>query len=164
MSLRLLHLEEVNNAIKLLAPLILIGILLIGCEERIYSPDGFRLQEITLKSPQGEKVEVVAEIAQTKEEKRKGLMGRRELKDGHGMLFTFETPFKQSFWMKGTLIPLDILFFDGNGKFVSAETMLPCEKDPCRFYGSEGPAMFALEVPSGFVNEYGVDRGWVMLK
>ncbi len=154
-----------NNAIKLLAPLILIGVLLTGCvEERIFSPHGFRLQEITLKSPRGETVEVVVEIAETMEEKKKGLMGRKELKENHGMLFVSETPFRQSFWMKNTLIPLDIIFFDGNGQFVSYQTMMPCKEDPCRFYESEGQAMFALEVPSGFVNMHGVGDGWKLLK
>jgi hypothetical protein len=144
---------------------VILAVVITACvEERIFSPYGFRLQEVTLKSPSGEKVRVVAEMVETEKEKKKGLMGRKELKDGHGMLFTFETPYKLSFWMKNTFVPLDILFFDVNGKFVSAETMLPCEKDPCRFYESDGQAMFALEVPSGFVNEYGVDRGWELLK
>lgn len=157
--------KEGIRVFSLMLSLLVALFTLTGCvEERIFSPQGFRLQEITLKSPQGEKIEVVVEVAETKEEKKIGLMGREELKDGHGMLFISETPYRQSFWMKNTLIPLDIIFFDGNGKVVSFETMMPCKADPCPFYNSKGAAMFALELPSGFVNEFGVDRGWVMLK
>lgn len=76
------------------------------------------------------------------------------------MLFVSPTEEEQSFWMKNTLIPLDILFFTSSGDFVSSTTMFPCKEDPCPTYVSTGPARFALEVNAGFVKEHGIRKGW----
>ncbi len=154
-----------NNVFKLLAPLILVGALLTGCvEERIYSPDGFRLDEIKLVSPSGEEIELVVEVAETADQRRDGLMGRTELRDGHGMFFIFDSPNRLSFWMKNTLIPLDVIFFDENGKYVSSTSMVPCEADPCQKYSAEGDALYALEVGAGFLGRVGVEEGWRLVK
>ena len=76
------------------------------------------------------------------------------------MLFIFSAPQQLSFWMKNTLIPLDILYFDSEGNFVSSSTMEPCTKDPCATYPSAGPAQYALEVNAGFAVENGINEAW----
>ncbi len=73
----------------------------------------------------------------------------RDLGDLEGMLFVFEAEREGAFWMKNTLIPLDIAFFDGSGELVGSLGMLPCEADPCPLYDIDEPYRFALEVPAG---------------
>lgn len=106
---------------------------------------------VTLLDNDGNLVTIAVEVARTPEEQQKGLMGRTSLDDDQGMLFIFETQRPLSFWMKNTLIPLDILFFDAQGAFVSSATMTPCTADPCKNYPSAGLARYALEVPAGFM-------------
>ena len=79
------------------------------------------------------------------------------------MLFIFEKPQILSFWMKSTVIPLDILFFDEGGKLVSTATMEPCAADPCQTYPSAAEAQYALEVPAGFSEQHGIGEGWRVL-
>jgi uncharacterized membrane protein (UPF0127 family) len=120
-------------------------------------------QLITLHSPDGKKVEVQAEIASTEQTRRVGLMGRTELPEGHGMLFEFPEEEGLTFWMKDTLIPLDILFFDALGRFVSGTTMEPCpEGERCPIYPSDGPALYALEIGAGQAAKTGVGTGWTL--
>lgn len=130
------------------------AILLAGCTRK--NPE----QKVTLTSPNGDTVEVAVEIADTDEERATGLMNRTELPEGTGMLFVFDTDEVRSFWMKNTLIPLDVLFFNQHGVFVSSSTMDPCTKDPCMSYLSALPARFALEAPAGFTERADVGIGW----
>lgn len=89
-------------------------------------------------------------------------MERTTLAEDHGMLFVFDRPQNLSFWMKNTKIPLDIIFFDEQGYFVSMKTMTPCKKDPCNVYASDGLAQYALEVNTGFAKAHGIEQGWGM--
>lgn len=90
------------------------------------------------------------ELATTPAQWGRGLMGRARLAQGHGMLFVFPVEAQQSFWMKDTLIPLDILFFDNQGRLVSGwHGVQPCRHDPCRLYPSGVPARYVLELPAG---------------
>ncbi len=80
------------------------------------------------------------EIARTPEETAQGLMYRESLPPRHGMIFTFTDGGVHSFWMKNTMIPLDIVWIDADGKvlFVSANTP-PCTADPCPDLRPRGP-------------------------
>lgn len=89
-------------------------------------------------------------------------MNRESLAEGHGMLFYFDEPQVLSFWMKNTLIPLDIMFFDAGGQFVSSATMEPCTTPECPTYSSTKEAQVAIEVNKGFINRYGIGSGWVL--
>lgn len=116
--------------------------------------------QMQLISPNGENINLIVEIAESSEERSQGLMFRKELPRNHGMLFAYQNEQSLSFWMKNTLIPLDILFFDADGVFVSATTMQPCIIEQCPSYQSEAPSKYALEVAAGFVKRLGVEEGW----
>ena len=87
-------------------------------------------------------------------------MGRTELARNAGMIFVFDDEKNRAFWMKNTVLPLDIIYFDQDGKYVSSTTMQPCTKDPCPSYVSEGTAQYALEVNAGIVQKSGIGQGW----
>ncbi len=122
-------------------------LLLMSC-----SSSNNSLQKITLQTGDHE-VTLQVEIADSPVERAEGLMGRTELPDGQGMLFIFPEPQNLSFWMKNTMIPLDILFFDSQKKFIGWQSMEPCKIEPCKLYSSKRPATYALEVASGFFVE-----------
>jgi uncharacterized membrane protein (UPF0127 family) len=87
------------------------------------------------------------EVANSSAERSRGLMQRRRApKDG--MLFVFPTRTTGGFWMKNTLVPLTIVFFDSAGKRVRKMSMTPCREDPCPIYDPGKPYRFALELPA----------------
>lgn len=92
---------------------------------------------------------LVVALADDPGERAQGLMGVDDLGDLDGMLFVFPQEAIVGFWMKNTLIPLDIAFFDDGGALVEALTMEPCLADPCPSYISNGPFSWALETPVG---------------
>jgi len=95
---------------------------------------------------------VYVEIADEPHERNQGLMFRDSLKLDRGMLFVFDDERMLSFWMKNTLIPLDMLFVDADFRIVDIkENVPPCKEDPCPNYPSKKPAKYVLEVNAGFV-------------
>jgi uncharacterized protein len=105
-------------------------------------------------------VQVHAEIVDTPETVERGLMYRGSLGSHEGMLFVFEETGFYPFWMKNTLIPLDIIWIDEGWRIVSiAESVPPCRADPCPTYPPAGNARFVVEVPAGFARTNGVRRG-----
>ena len=85
------------------------------------------------------------ELAMTSEEHSVGLMHRRKA-PADGMLFVFRRDTTGSFWMKNTLVPLTIVFFDREGKRVRRMSMTPCRRDPCPLYSPRRTYRFALEL------------------
>jgi uncharacterized protein len=80
---------------------------------------------------------IMLEVARTSQEQSTGLMNRTELGKDRGMLFVFSPPRPVSFWMKNTLIPLDMIFVsNGVVKYIGAQA-LPCKQDPCPTYGPD---------------------------
>lgn len=89
-------------------------------------------------------------LADTPLLRSRGLMGVTSLGDLDGMLFSWDTAVQVSFWMKNTLIPLDIGFFDENGALFLVLSMVPCQADPCPSYPAGAPVSYALEALPGF--------------
>lgn len=100
--------------------------------------------------------EVRAEVADSDEERRRGLMGRDSLPEDHGMLFVYPEQRTLSFWMRNTRIPLDIAFIDRSGVIVDVQTMQPETEE---LHRSRQPALYALEMEAGWFEEHGVDVG-----
>jgi len=97
-----------------------------------------------------------AEIAVSPEERSKGLMHRKSLKDGRGMLFVFEKDEVLSFWMKNTSIPLSIAFIAANGKIIDIKDMYPLDTNSVL---SSRSVRYALETPQGWFFRAGVKEG-----
>lgn len=76
------------------------------------------------------------------------------------MLFVFDSNQKQIFWMKNTLIPLDIVWLDENLKIIGIiYDLKPCTKDQCQLYMSPEPVKYVLEVSSGFAKNMALSNG-----
>jgi uncharacterized protein len=99
------------------------------------------------------------QIADTPDERQTGLMGRESLSPYDGMAFLWEEPVMSSFWMKDTLFPLSIAFWDDAGRVISILDMDPCTADPCPSYGPDEPFVGAIEVDQGTLEERGVTVG-----
>jgi len=97
------------------------------------------------------------EIARTEKEQQRGLMFRKKLPEGAGMLFEFRKERPISFWMKNTYVPLDIIFIRNNGRILSiAENTVPMSD---RLIPSRGPVRGVLEVIAGTANKFGIAPG-----
>ncbi len=115
------------------------------------------------KLKKGEKIWVTVdaldfylEVAQTKETQEKGLMNREKLEANGGMIFVFSNVGLYPFWMKNTLIPLDIIWVDENKKIIDFMVAEPCEKNPCKIYKPAGKAKYVIELLAGnFSGEIG---------
>lgn len=94
-------------------------------------------------------VELDVEVADDEAERATGLMHREELAPFDGMAFVWDEPVSTSFWMKDTLIPLSIAFWDEQGRIVAILDMEPCEADPCPTYDPGASFVGAVEVRQG---------------
>lgn len=100
------------------------------------------------------------EIAETQEERSRGLMFRPSLAEDRGMIFLFEQPGRLSIWMKNTWIPLDIVFLDERGTIVHiAENAQPCKAEPCAHYRSSTMASAVVELAAGTTERHGLEPG-----
>ena len=102
---------------------------------------------------------LTVEIADTDELRWEGLMDRTSLDEDRGMAFVWDEPVETSFWMKDTLIPLSIAFWDEAGRIIHLDDMQPCREEPCPTYGPGEPFVGAVEANLGFFDEHGVEVG-----
>jgi uncharacterized membrane protein (UPF0127 family) len=100
---------------------------------------------------------VLVELAETSAERKTGLMHRQFLPQDQGMLFIYPQEKHLSFWMKNTLIPLDIMYFSTSGEWVNtAEDTTPLSLDG---HPSAGPAQFVLEMVAGSAKTLHIGEG-----
>jgi len=129
--------------------LILVLLLLVACES----------EDIVLIDNGNEKIKVNVEIADSAEERSYGLMFKEFLDENSGMLFVFDDENYRNFWMKNTLISLDIIFISEDLEIVDIKYAVPCLEDPCVSYKSSKPAKYVLEVNGDFTIENDVGLG-----
>lgn len=106
-----------------------------------------------------EEIKIKAEVANTKEKKGRGLMFRESLDEDSGMFFIFDSRSYYTFWMKNTLIPLDIIFISSSLDIVDIVYAEPCEEEPCESYKSKRPAKYVLEVNGNFTVRNNIEVG-----
>ena len=100
------------------------------------------------------------ELALTSEEISRGLMFRPSLPENRGMLFLFDQPRLPSFWMKNTLIPLDLVFLESTGAVVDViANVQPCAAEPCPNYPPSSPAQAVLEIGAGVAAAHNLEVG-----
>jgi uncharacterized protein len=107
-------------------------------------------------------VRLPVEVARTSEQQQLGLMHRRSLAPNAGMAFVFPRPTRGGFWMKNTLIPLSIAFYDARGRILRILDMEPCRADPCPIYDPSVTYRGALEVNRGAFRRLQIGRGDVV--
>ena len=94
------------------------------------------------------------ELAQSLDERGRGLMFRESLDENSGMLFVFPESGKHTFWMKNTLIPLDMIWIDENKRVTHIESNVPpCMADPCQTYTPSSDSLYVLEINSGLAEK-----------
>jgi len=102
----------------------------------------------------------LAEIADTPELTAKGLMYRRSIPDDYAMLFIFEDELERGFWMKNTLIPLDIIFLNKDKEIINIHhNVQPCRKSPCKTYYSLKPSKYVVEINGKLSRKFKLKSG-----
>lgn len=139
----------------LLAPTTLYG---FGNQEAEPTPPALRadgrLEFLCPESPAGAAIRI--EIADYPAARARGLMGRRLKDDAEGMLFVYDVPAIQKFWMRDTPGSLDMIFAAEDGRVLNiAEQTVPLSDQS---YSSSGPARYVVEVKGGFARRFGIDR------
>jgi uncharacterized membrane protein (UPF0127 family) len=102
-------------------------------------------------------IRIDAEVADDTDEKTIGLMGRKELPEGRGMLFVFSRPQPMGFWMKDTLIPLSIAYINEAGMIREIHDMQPLDENSVGSVFQD--LVYALEVPQGWFSKNGILAG-----
>lgn len=97
------------------------------------------------------------EIAETEEERAKGLMDRKSMADSQGMLFIFAEPEEQSFWMKNTYISLDIIYVDEKMEIVSVQKYATPQSEES--LPSFKKAQYVVEVNAGYTDKHHIKYG-----
>ncbi|MDR1326064.1 MAG: DUF192 domain-containing protein [Treponema sp.] len=116
----------------------------------------FGSTELSVETAAGVSIPISVEIAIDNEQRAQGLMNRKSLEDGKGMIFVFDRDQIMSFWMKNTLIPLSIAFISSDGRILEIHDMEPLDLNSTR---SNRSARYALEVPQGWFSRAGISVG-----
>ena len=116
---------------------------------------------VTTRSGASFDVEVVSDPRS----REQGMMHRKSVPDGTGMLFVFPAPGRHRFWMCECLTALDIIWMDAKRRVIAIEeklppcTVVPCTALPCPDYGPDEDALYVLEVGPGVASKAGIRRG-----
>jgi uncharacterized membrane protein (UPF0127 family) len=137
------------------ATIALLALASVHCASR--APEARPAARVVIETRAGARHAVAVEVVRTDAERQRGLMDRRELAPEAGMLFLFEETAEHPFWMKNTLLPLDMLFLGEDGRVNGiVERAVPGDLTP-RTAG--GPSRYVLEVNGGWAAAHGVAPG-----
>ena len=101
-------------------------------------------------------------VANDHAKRSRGLMFVQNMPEDAGMLFVFPDSQHRLFWMKNTIIELDILYFDDDRRLLNIQRAVPCRRDPCPHYPSRGRARYVLEINAGLSERFGFQRGMLL--
>ena len=138
---------------KKIFALLLAPILICAAMASLAQIPQMQLQRTTLAAGM---FQITAQVAQTPEQREIGLMFRTEMPQPEGMLFIFNTPSQQCFWMKNTLLPLTAAFIADDGTIVNLVDMQPQTSDS---HCSIKPVRFVLEMNQGWFAKKGIKAG-----
>ena len=124
----------------------------------IFAEEACRPDRVEIRSDNGV-ARFRVELAVTPEERARGLMFREQMSSGAGMFFVFEAPGPRSFWMKNTLIPLDILYLNPDGRVQAIRTGKP--QDTTSLPGGDN-VQYVLEINGGLAARMGIAPGAVL--
>lgn len=105
----------------------------------------------------------IVELAQTQEERNQWLMYREFMEKNRGMLFIFQENKNYPFWMKNTVIPLDMIRIDSGLNIVDIQTAQPCITERCPSYIPKDDSLYVLEINAWLSQEYDISI-WDLLK
>lgn len=137
-------------------PLVFLALCLAACSAGAAGAKRLRSEELRIEKRDGSAVTVKAEIAATGPDRERGLMHRKEVPDGEGMLFVFESDQRLAFWMKNTLVPLSIAYASSDGTIREILDMEPLSLSSVE---SSRSVRYALEAPQGWFGRVGVAAG-----
>lgn len=141
----------------MLRGLVAVIIVLLGGSAAAAESVSFGKSRIEVTAEGGKRHAFTVEMAVTPEQLSQGLMFRRDLPAGTGMLFDFGSPRQVSMWMKNTLIPLDMLFVDRGGLVIHVEQYaVPGSLEP---RGPALPVLGVVEIPAGTARRLGLKPG-----
>jgi hypothetical protein len=109
-------------------------------------------------------INVTMAIASTDEQRIRGLSGIEKMNENEGMLFLFDKPSKQGFWMNKMNFPIDIIWLDSNNKVVHIEKQLePCKLSlACPVYNPEVDSLYVIELRSGFADDHSIKNDMII--
>ena len=122
-------------------------------------PAGFDRVAATVTKADGTVCELCLWLADDDDRRARGLMFVTDLGAADGMAFRYDAPRTGNFWMKNTLLPLSIGFFDAGGSYMDAFDMEPCTGDPCPTYRTPNEFLVAIETVQGGLPELGIGSG-----
>lgn len=133
--------------------------ILSGCSSLSASLVGSSGPTVTFETDSGAH-EYIVDVADDYEERKIGLMYQEKIDDDKGMIFVFAKKDKLNFWMKNTLIHLDMIFIDEDKKVVDfIENAEPCKVEKCPHYSAKTEALYVLEVNGGQAEKIGLKIG-----
>ena len=170
---------RVRAGVRMSAAALLLGWALVACSggtsstssatttpasmNALATPEGFAAISVRVTRSDGTIDEHCLWSADTTAERERGLMGVTDPNlGGHpGMLFRFTAPTTTGFWMKDTLLPLSVAWFDAAGRFIDQSDMVPCPSGAasCPVSRPSGAYTEAIEVPQGRLADLGIERG-----
>lgn len=142
--------------VHLVQPLFLLFLFVVGTQAHAQQ-EKLPTEDVIIRISDGTEFTFVSEMALTPEQQSMGMMFRTEMGDFEGMLFVVPVPRRASFWMRNTLIPLDMIFVRANGRIANIIENAEPETDTSR--RSKGRVKAILEIPGGRTAELGIKAG-----
>jgi uncharacterized membrane protein (UPF0127 family) len=141
-------------------------IIALACAQRTPAPTPATTTTASVSTPRiilPDNYAVTVEVASDDATREQGLMYRDHLADDRGMIFLFTQAGEYPFWMKNTLIPLDMIWMDGEHRIVHiAHDVPPCKADPCPNYPPNAKASSVLELATGVAAKHHLADGNIL--